>query len=192
MALPTDRPLQQAREALLRLKGAQTYDKAAGAWEDFLIQWHRCVNKCDAYTKKLYGKGWRPVREQIQADEMLLYLRIARNSDEHGIESITESRDRIRTIGVDGSVFVRKLVVKNGIVKDYDVLPLEGGSNIKFGVDQEGLRLLPVTDRTGTYDPPTSHKGRDIDPSDIVQIAELALEFIEDAVRFATTERPAE
>ena len=87
--------LQMAEEALEDLKRAGDFRAAEKAWTSFLVAAGAFYSKLDQGTKG-HGKSsvWFGLKkEQRRNDPVLRYLLFARNSNEHGIERVTERKD---------------------------------------------------------------------------------------------------
>ncbi|MFT8948360.1 MAG: hypothetical protein ABF876_17900 [Acetobacter aceti] len=94
---------QRAEDAYRALAAAETFAAASRAWEDFLIHWKRGLNRCDGEGKRRYrGKVYVTSKARVTADPRLDYLRVARNTDEHGLAEIVGLQKKAIAIGALG------------------------------------------------------------------------------------------
>ncbi len=85
--------LSKAERALLRLESADKFVAAEEAWADFLLAINSIYSKLEQGAK-VNGKSlswFGRKKNERRKDPLLRYLHFARNSDEHGIEKITEN-----------------------------------------------------------------------------------------------------
>jgi hypothetical protein len=117
--------LAKVRDALSRLESAKTLDDAESAWSDLLIAGNGIYSKLEQGSK-LSGKAsaWFGRAKKARKDDSLLsYMHHARNSEEHGIEDITQ-----RVKAGTASVTLRE---------PYDPQKLEG-LQLHIGTDKRG------------------------------------------------------
>lgn len=87
--------LARAQVALTDLKAADNFRDAERAWTDFLLAANTFFAKLEQGAKSNgRSNAWfgRKVKQR-KDDPVLRYLKAARNSDEHGIERVTERAD---------------------------------------------------------------------------------------------------
>lgn len=170
--------LDRAEHAAKALLKAKDYNHASAAWEEFLIYWHRAVNKCDKAWVQNKGRAGR-YADQVFADPMLSYMRVARGHDEHGLESITKRKPQIRSIGGEGAVFIERLEIRNGEVQGVPLVhAMSPGARLVFGADLEGVALVPLKERGEEIQPPTEHAGKPLTSNSPGEMARLALEHL--------------
>jgi len=87
--------LEAAEEALEALKAAKDFRAAEKAWTAFLLAASTFFSKLEQGAKSnSQSKFWFGTKiKQRKDDPVLRYLKAARNSDEHGIERVTERSD---------------------------------------------------------------------------------------------------
>lgn len=179
--LPKDHPLHHASKELIaavdffgKLIAHHMGDFASfeSAWREFLQKVERVWNKTQA---AMAGKqGWAKLESEIahqrNTDPLLLYLRHARNADEHGIQPIaTEWDAKLRATSM-------------------------GGGTVKVEWDPWDRPLLPVRNRGVTYEPPTEHLGHSLAErkkagvAEPVMVADLALHFYRNLLNRAIAE----
>ena len=106
-----------------------------------------------------------------------MYLRHARGADEHSVNEITERKTGSVGIsaGPSGELFIRNLTTDgNGEIDHFDY---EGDAVITINPAKIGLRS--VTNKGVLFDVPKKHLSRNIDSSNLLEIAELALTYYE-------------
>src|SRR5438132_1660188 len=88
--------LQKAKNAAERLEKAKSYEEAEDAWTDFLLAGSAIYSKLQQGAKSSSkSQAWFGIKKKERKDdELLRYIHHARNSDEHGIEHVTERRGR--------------------------------------------------------------------------------------------------
>lgn len=144
------------------------YEKA---WRDFLHRIERVWVKTQAAVHGMLN--WKKIESEIlhlrNTDPLLVYLRQARNVDEHTIAELA---------------------------KDWDakLTAVQKGSNIELSWQPWDRPLLPVRNRGVTYDPPKTHLGKSIEhlkgkgKAEPRVVAELALSFYIDFLNRVSTE----
>jgi hypothetical protein len=84
--------LQAATDAVDAFRAAKDFAAAERAWRDFLLAMGGIYNKLEqgakssAKSAEWFDHKW----EQRRDDDLLRYLNYARNTDEHGLEPVTE------------------------------------------------------------------------------------------------------
>ena len=165
---PLPRALRRVDEAFQAFIGATTLERAHDAWEDFLVYWHRAVNKIELLGEEHNGKRW--LRTQVWIDPILKYLRIARNAADHGLEPIMQ---RVSG-GTSSPGFMIDLGEGIGISPRGRVgIMLADGLGMEFL--PESLELVAVhTDRGESCDPPL----RDGRPMRALDVGRLGIRFL--------------
>jgi hypothetical protein len=168
-----ERALRRAQEALLRFRSATALDTAHDAWEDFLVHWHRAVNKIELKGKAGNGERW--LRRQVWNDAALNYLRTARNAGDHGLEAVMEQTDAT-TAEPD---FMMDVGGGFGI-SSRGRMGMMLAETIGMEFVPERLELATVhTEKGEVADPPLSG-GK---PMRAVDLAEIGLAFLESSAR---------
>jgi hypothetical protein len=143
----------------------------------------RAFTKLKIAAKDGPAKGWYDKIEHARkTDELLIYVRHARNADEHGVEEITQKqmrhilmkpKDRTKRTQVD-YVGMRTDPSGNTTVAAGPIAM----QNLNIEVTPSKVVLIPVRDRGSTYQPPAQHLGMPITP-DPIEVARLALAYLE-------------
>lgn len=168
--------VERARHAYDALAAADSYAAAKEAWEDFLIHWHRCLNRCDALRPRSRTGGPRPI-DRVSADAALAYLRAARNADQHGVAPVATVQESAIAIGAFGGYEPGIRTSPTGEVI-YTFTPTSDDPPPFIAFVPEHLRLETVVDRAGTFPVPP---GYDYDVGEIfpaVALAKHGLDFL--------------
>lgn len=150
----------------------------AQLWEPFLRHLDRVWNKGEAYfSRSPRWQGWKaPYLRARSKDPLITYLVQARNADEHQIEEITEAENSNLTINpAQGqSMKINMTMGRRG-----EIAHFESDVPARFDFYPGRVKLLPVTNRGQTFQPPTSHLGQPIDVNNLVDIAEKGFRYYE-------------
>lgn len=176
---PANKQLTFAQNCIDRMKIATNFDDYDEAWTDYLSRIENIFNRIWAASSPVREKfvGFSSkVNHLRKTDELLIYLKQARNTVHHGIA------DTSKSIPAAFNITAKDVPVH---IKDfgYDsqgnlILVSTGPLNVKF--QPERVELIPCTNRGETYYPPRHHKGLPITGKDPLQIAILGLRFYSD------------
>jgi hypothetical protein len=173
--------LQKAEAALLALQSARSFDHVETAWSDFLLAASAIYSKLDQGAKSsARSTAWfGRVKRLRKTDPLLRYLHHARNSDEHGIEDTTHRKALgAEWIWPDGQ--------KTLIRFDDPNVQLRETSSGDVPLDRliHYTDLVPVTDRRygDSFEPPDTHLDRAVTTRDPVQIANIAIGYLQSLV----------
>ncbi|AIV76661.1 Uncharacterised protein [Burkholderia pseudomallei] len=187
--MSVEKPLHDIKDAygyLEEMRTAKTYHAYDRAWVNLLgalsRAWHRtgaCIKpfpniKYSALVDeatKLIGEG---------GDELLVYLRMARNVREHGLEDITtHAPGRVEIGPPDGSnvTYVRHMEIRGGKITKLDA---PNGAKIEF----KPGRVIPTSIKVGgkEYPLPKTHLGKPILSSDAAVFGLLGIVFYEQTI----------
>lgn len=175
--------LALARQHLAAIQAARSYPEFEDAWYQFLV----AANSADAILeatsiKDNISQPWFGGKiRQRKKDPLLNYMHQARNSDEHGIESVTEHvPGSIGISAIGGSLHIRQLTfTEHGIVGDFDTS--NGGTPV-FKHTPAHARLITVKNDkfSDSFDPPTKHLGQPLSDISPQAVAALWLAYLED------------
>lgn len=177
--------IESARSAIRRMEAAADSTEYRSAWNEFLGAIEKCWNKTERALKDdTKFQPWQGQYENRRKNEsMLLYLKHARNVDQHTLEEST------LPLASSTAVAIRPKSGRTSageILKSIRLGP-NGASSVDENVELKQLNfpprmlLRPVIDRGATYPVPTEYKGTVLH-SDPLVVARLALEFYEDFV----------
>ena len=177
--------IEKARESLQSITAAANLLEFEEEWLEFLHLIERAYNKTqDHLQKSPKYQGWttRGIVEKLRKkDSLLSYLRFARGADQHSIQDITEKVPG--GIGINPSegdtLHINKMVIDKGEIF------IDSEQPIKVTFFPGRMKLLPVTHRDRTYDPPISHLGQPLKDTDPINIGKLGLEFYENHIKDA-------
>jgi hypothetical protein len=174
--------LQWAEEALADLNAATSFILAEKAWASFLVASSAFYSKLDQGSK---GNGKSVVwfglkKRQRKDDPVLRYLKFARNSDQHGIQRVTERQNA----GWPDIPFGKQ--VKTFIQMRDPVTGEPNGPEMRAFLYSEHIAAVRVWDRGQFCDPPREFVG-DRDGAHPPDMGELALEKLRDILEEAAT-----
>jgi hypothetical protein len=166
---------------------AKSFDEFEEHWREFLRRLERIWNKSEAhYRRSPKWNGWKGKFEALRReDELLLYLYQARGAEEHSVAELVQHEPGSLAIkaGPSGSVHIRRMQMAGNRI-ELEVL----GEPPVIELTPSRVKLLPVTNRGRTYSPPTKHLGVDIDPTRVIEAAELAIAFYDELLKKADVE----
>lgn len=173
--------LDRAAAAVEVMRRAKSFAEFEEHWREFLRRLDRVWNKTEAhYSRSPKWHSWRGKFASLRSkDELLVYLAQARGADEHSVGEVVGHLPGSLAIkaGPSGSVHFRRLAVDAGRVE----MEVQGEPPI-VEVTPARPKLLPITNRGRTYDPPKVHRGANIDPNDVLRTAQTGLEFYKEFV----------
>ena len=159
--------LRSAERALGRMRSASDFDSFEDAWRQYLVAlqkvWVKTERSCQPVCEDF--EPWQGKFERRRKkDQLLRYLRHARNADEHSIQLILDDiPGQTVTTSSGDTVYVGNSVVTTS----------------------PRIELLPVEDRGKWYNPPAEHLGKTLAKRDPLKVAELGLTFYADFVEQA-------
>lgn len=178
--------LELAKAAAQRLTLEAGFKPYEQAWSDFLSQASRFYSKLEQGAKGCNAsEPWLGLKKhERRTDTLLAFLHHARNSDEHGLEQITQrAADGINmrfppaqrvAVGMDVMLDDEgRLHVRNPQVR------LPEGQVERIEIVNPRVELIPVTDRGRRYEPPRAHLDRPIEDRSPRGVAQLAIAHLE-------------
>jgi hypothetical protein len=189
------RQLEIAREALEALRvatdGTPNLENARRAWEQFIHSTNRAWNKAIAElnaTGQSEAHWLEELRIQRNADELLIYVRQARHTDEHQHSLVLEVLEKPvikRTFPTEG------LSEREEFESGVGFQPLIIGQSATISWAGSCIKPVDLVDqRSGKkYPVPSVHRGRPLQNAEhrIAFIAELALSWYEGFVTTAAS-----
>ena len=141
--------LERAKRALEEFEAAKSHKAAEAAWADFLLASSNIYSKLEQGAKG-NGKsaGWFGRQKRMRADDPVMrYLHHARNSEEHGLELITERHPD----GGNNQGFGEKT---EWIIQTIDEKTGALGEPVPGWMYGPHVKLAAVRDRGVLYSPP--------------------------------------
>lgn len=176
--------LERARQAIEKMRGANSLDDFEEAWKEFLRRLERAWNKAvNHFGKSPKWGNWHGKYVQVRRkDQLLSYLVNARGADEHTVTEITQHQHATMAIWVKPGQSFR--INKAGFDADgKPIIDVEGDPDIRFTTEK--VKLLPVTNRGVKYEVPTTHLSQPLDPENPIEIAQRGLDFYTDFLKSA-------
>ncbi|HTE21937.1 MAG TPA: hypothetical protein VK674_02745 [Candidatus Limnocylindria bacterium] len=172
--------LKSAETSLIRMRKAKTLDELEVEWKNYLAAiekaWLKAEQECSAIRNRFQPWQGQYSRER-RKDQLLRYLKHARNSDQHTIQALVETKPGKYEAKIQGSVYIDKLVVSKGQVVEY-----RGSKPLEVTVLPERVELMQVKDRGKWYNPPLTHKTTRLIWPDPIKVAELGLKYYQDFI----------
>ena len=183
--------LGHARDAIQQMRNAHAVDEFEEHWKHFLRRLERVWSKVRAHYGRSpkFGNWSASFEEARRKDPLLSYLCNARGAEEHTVTEITDREPGSIAIGLadgvgvqpDGSVLVKDLRISFGP----DDLHVQSAQPLKFAFRAARIRMAAVTNRGRLYPVPAAHNGHQLDPNDLLDVANTALAFYANAVAAA-------
>ena len=178
--------LKHARESLELMKNSKTMDEFERNWKKFLNHieknWKKTERECQDFKKKF--EPWQgSFTRKRRIDPLLIYLKQARDADEHTINEIVERKHSsmsIKQAHNNRTHFIKKMVIKNGKLETYE------GDPIRIEFTPGRVRAIAFTNRNKIFSIPTVHEGMPIKDNDNpIELAKLGLKFYTDYLKQA-------
>jgi len=169
------RRLEEAKEALSMLAGTTDFKEMEVAWSRFLISSNGVYAKVEQASKlNAKSKAWYSSKKnERKSDPLLLYLRQARNSDEHSVELITARH--IDSIELSGG---GSYTVDGKYGATIGSFTVSEGPSPSTKVNNPHIQLSSVHDRSQTFEPPKEHMGQPITDNSVIGIASLFITYL--------------
>lgn len=174
---------KQAAEKLNLENGFKPFERA---WSEFVAQANRVYSKLEQGAKGCnQSEPWFGGKKaERKGDALLAYLHHARNSDEHGLDYITQRGADSMTLGFPETKEVKvgfeMMIDDKGAmhIRNPKVDSPNGGVN-SVEIVNPRVELIPVKDRGVTYNPPEMHAGMPIVDRSPGGTASLAIGYLE-------------
>lgn len=141
-----------ASEALDQIKSTTTLHDVEKRWSEFLTRLEKAAVKLGFACNGTKLEPWfGSIIAERRQDEVLAYLKNARDADFHGIEPITRHEPSWLGIGTRGSGgFIDRIVIDRGRIK---MGPM-AARNARITIAPASIQLVPVKNRGRTYPVP--------------------------------------
>jgi len=167
--------LERARSSINTMQASNSLDEFEENWKDFLHRIERVWNKtANHYGKSPKWNGWQGKILKLRKDDQLLsYLINARGAEEHTVDDVVGRQSG--GIGINpaegNSLYIEHLSFNGPNIF------IKSPQKIKVEFFAARTVLLPIKNRGRVYPVPKNHLGKQVDSSNVIQIAEIALEF---------------
>lgn len=182
---PARKELTRAQRCIERMKAAKTYDEYDEAWTDYLSRIENIFTKIKLASEKdtKYPSFSSKVNHQRSTDELLVYLKQARNTEHHGIADTSRFKPggfSIDPITPGGVVHIGHMIAgPSGISR------LELGTPAKVAIHPSSIEVIPCINRSRVYNPPEIHLGTPVNSKSPIIIAELGYTFYQEFLSLA-------
>jgi hypothetical protein len=159
---------------LAALKASNDFEALEEHWERFLSE----ANRVSAKLKQAFNKGpqkdwWDKHAEVMKTDPLLRYVKEARNAAEHSLQEIaSEHKGSARQVTPTPEETQAAHQAAQKVGMPYALLGL-------IEVILPHAKVIEITKREGTFQPPKSHLGNPITDITPAAIGDLALAYFE-------------
>jgi hypothetical protein len=174
--------LAEAKAALERAESSPNFKAFKSEWRRFLLEINGVHTKLEQGAKQNpQSRQWYGERKkECRKDPLLLYVKQARNADEHGLKDVIEHKPGHVIIGKSGEdVHLRNFQSgPEGFQGEIEAI-----AGVFPTVDIQPSRPILVTvqdDRyVNSFDPPKEHMGKTLKDTSPLAVAKLALQYHE-------------
>lgn len=176
---PAKKELNRAWRCIERMKSSNSFDEYDEAWSDYLSRIENVFSKIKVAAEhhKRYPSVSSKVNHLRATDELLIYLKQARNSAHHGITDLAKVVSggvSINPIPKDGVMYISNMTFSS-----------DGKGNIKIFSDEpfnvilhpDRVEATSCRNRGITYNPPSKHLDSQIGSKNPLTMAELGCSF---------------
>jgi hypothetical protein len=179
--------LAEAKEAFSLFQTAPDYETANDQWRRFLGASARVFEKLKTASKSdEHSQRWFASQQNLRfSDPLLIYIREARNSSEHGLEPYTELKKGSAQITAKGSTHIQRITVHERGLRIVSSNP----EALRVKVELAQTRLVRVYSEklSRWFETPEEHLGTPVDGTDPNAVASLTIAFLEDLVQQVDT-----
>ncbi|WP_158698618.1 hypothetical protein [Cronobacter dublinensis] len=174
---PARKELNRAFRCIERMKAAQSYDEYDEAWSDFLSRIENVFGRIKIAAEKnsKYPSFSSKVNHQRSSDDLLVYLKQARNTAHHGIADTSALRPggiSIYPAAPGGMVHIKHMHFDNQ--GNGTIVP---GSPLKVVSHPSTIEAVSCHNRGVRYEPPAKHLDQPILSKSPIVLAELGWKF---------------
>lgn len=171
---------------------AKTLKEFLEHWSEFLTAGAAVFNILEASVRHTpQGRQWYGgVRTAGKKDPLVLYMRQARNEEEHGFEPVIEPEAETVVLHVpDGGAFVTLEHIPAMPDEPWKVLlrpEAWKGEQPPITLTRPSRKLVTVVSKEGdVFDPPKEHLGQPLTTGDAEEVGRLYLKYIRSLVEVA-------
>ena len=165
----------KAEAARKHMLASDDFQKLESAWREFLQAANAVFVKLELAAKSdTRAAPWFGQKTHARKqDDLMCYLHHARNSDEHSLQDVTTGRPGQVSIVSEGSIQIAwtdgDSVAQVSSLEDKPIKMERGPPRVE---------LLPVVDRSKTYEVPAKYRGAVLDAPQLAAVAAVALDEI--------------
>lgn len=173
--------LAKAKKCLYNIGQSSSLEQQQEHWVEFLHILERLWNKAEYELRRYEGYENWPKRIKInklrKQDELLRYLKNARDVDEHSDSPITKVQPG--GLGIN-PLFGDELSFNMSFGSGGKISTFHSNVPVKVDLIPDTIKPIDVTNRSGKHSPPTSHLGQPIIDQSLSELARLGLSFYTD------------
>jgi hypothetical protein len=182
---PAKRELEWAKNCLKRMQDSNTLEEIEEAWSNYLSCIEKVFTRLDLaiYSHKKYNGFISPYNCQRKKDDLLSYLKHARNSDHHGLSATTQKSSSGVGFGSVDESGSFSMVLSSDMNGNFSMIPI---SPVKVTFYPERVEVLPCKDRNqNIHHPPVSHLHNPIGSRSPIILAGMGISYYEEMLNSA-------
>ncbi|CAH5255297.1 TPA: hypothetical protein ACXEPV_002383 [Klebsiella pneumoniae] len=175
-----EKELERAKRCIYRMEQSKTYDEYDESWSDFLSRIENIFTKIKliAESDRRWNGFISPYNKLRANDELLSYLKQARNSVHHGISEISKH--------IQGGIGINPAPGENSVT--INSLHSDGHGNIYIDSQRpvtikripDRIEAVTIVNRQQTFAPPNNHKNIPLTENNPIIYANHAIDFYTD------------
>ncbi|WP_046004029.1 hypothetical protein [Pseudoalteromonas rubra] len=168
--------LRSAKRAIENMKSADNFEIFEEEWRSFLNSLEKVWNKAERgcqHCRNTFQPWQGQFSKDRRKDQLLKYLKQARDADNHSIQEVTEVKPGHRTMNFvnPNGGHIKDMRIVNGQVVHYEGDPMIVADHPPTVV------ALKIKNSGNWYNPPREHMGVALKSTHPVEIAELGLTY---------------
>lgn len=176
---PARKEIKAAKKCILDMESSTNFDDMEQLWRNCLNHIEKSFTKLVNAINPVKGKFTNAFSKEYAIrgnDDLLRYIKQARDCDNHTIGDISQKVPASTTISPatgSNTLYIKELIIDGTEIKHF-----EGGpALIEF--HRESIEAIAVTSRSGSYEPPKNHLGNPINSKKPVDLAKAGVAFYE-------------
>lgn len=173
---PARKELKAANSSIKGMQEARSYETYEQQWRNFLNHLEKSFEKLKIACAPKIGKFNNFAATEISLrsrDQLLVYLKQARNADNHSIADVSKKSPGSFSINpaTGNSLTLDLLTISDGKVT------ILSSKDLKIDIIPDSIEVITITNRGVAYPPPTSHLNEKIDTKLPDALAEKGIAF---------------
>jgi len=174
--------LKKAKRYLDRMVKCDSFEEFEENWTNFLSSlekvWNKSERECQLFSKKF--QPWQGRFKSIRkSDQVLSYLKNARDADTHSIQEIIQKKSG--SIGISGTDKSKPLILTDVKIDGFGNISIkESNQDLDIKIEKPRFIVKPFRNSGVTYFPPLYYRTQKLsDPLNPTEIAKNGYEFYE-------------